>query len=293
METGNKETRKTTAPLSLKKQMIIRIHQFLLDEYKFIRLHNVDHCTISPLACSMRRTAHATGVTPSYVSRLLAPYKDALRSSSSQSRFSKKEAKCRKKYVRKPNDKEKRKRNIIKNKAILDSSEEEKAINKAHSDIFFTIKQEPLDNEQETSGVEQVIPSIEQEILDIKQETLHIEEDISDIEQETPGIKQEVPSVEQEILDIKQETLDIEEDVSDLEQETPGFKQEILDIKQEILDIKQETLDKEDILDVEQKTQNVQKEIQDIKQKTNDKEGKICEEIDFEKEINTFCFVKM
>ncbi|XP_045778579.1 uncharacterized protein LOC123876389 isoform X3 [Maniola jurtina] len=287
--------------------MIIRIHQFLLDEYKFIRLHNVDHCTISPLACSMRRTAHATGVTPSYVSRLLAPYKDALRSSSSQSRFSKKEAKCRKKYVRKPNDKEKRKRNIIKNKAILDSSEEEKAINKAHSDIFFTIKQEPLDNEQETSGVEQVIPSIEQEILDIKQETLHIEEDISDIEQEaldieedmsdleqeTPGIKQEVPSVEQEILDIKQETLDIEEDVSDLEQETPGFKQEILDIKQEILDIKQETLDKEDILDVEQKTQNVQKEIQDIKQKTNDKEGKICEEIDFEKEINTFCFVKM
>ncbi|XP_069362129.1 uncharacterized protein PF3D7_1120000-like [Maniola hyperantus] len=325
MEPENNEIeKKTEAPPSLKKQMIIRVHQFLRDEYRFIKLHNIDNCTISPLAASITRTARATGVSTSYVSRTLSQY--ALRLSSQ----SNKKAKQIKGTDREPNDKKKRKRkkvalavvNVIKNKPISDSSGGESATKQACLNNVFVIKQQPLDIaqetpvikqavscieqeildikqetldieedisdiEQETPGINQEVPCIEQEILDIKQETLDIEEDISDIEQKTPGIKQEVPCIEQEILDIKQETLDIEEDISDIEQETPGIKQEVPCIEQEILDIKQETLDiKEDISDIEEDTSNVLQERQDIKQETNDKQKKISNEIDFENEIN-------
>ncbi|KAI5640285.1 hypothetical protein NE865_07384 [Phthorimaea operculella] len=54
------------------RTIIARVHQFLKQEYEFMKATNYDNCDLTPLARVYKRTAEAVGVSPRTISRILS-----------------------------------------------------------------------------------------------------------------------------------------------------------------------------------------------------------------------------
>ncbi|XP_069364616.1 uncharacterized protein [Maniola hyperantus] len=58
------------------RAIIAKVFHFYQEEYKFLKASNSDKCDLSPLASLLKRTAEATGVSESTVSRILKEEKE-------------------------------------------------------------------------------------------------------------------------------------------------------------------------------------------------------------------------
>lgn len=259
------------------QQMIIRIYLFLRDEYKFIKLHNIDNCKVGPLQGIHWRTSQATGLSSKYVSRLVMPYK-----------------KCPPLA------------------AISSQAETEVDIrnNIAQTDFTIHTNKEQCAGEETESENEVVVVDVKPEAIDIEDESL------SEFHQEMLEVNQDnyvnnVSAIKKEKSDTDECSQSSGEEILGLVQTIPGFQPETLFTGQKLMsrreieviqsDSEKNIISHNTVLDntselrdelddfryevpiVQRETSITQKNRLDFSQKIPDA---VNEEIDFENEIH-------